>query len=115
MDRLPARKLSLLLNLSSTPWNPSEQENQHFCLGIRASAAEELRRRAELYLSGWGPFRDLWIKDLRDLTGLIKVQVDKFYLFKCNLENPQQLFWCLVPFGFEKILCFTVGGCPNFC
>ena len=58
VDRLGAQKLSSLLKLSSTPRYPSQQEEQHFCSGIQASAVGELRRHAKPYLSGLGPFRD---------------------------------------------------------
>lgn len=83
-------------------------------MGIQFSAVGELRRRAKPYLSALGPFKDLWIKDLRDLAGHGKVQVNEFYLFKHSLENSQQPFWCLLAFGFYEILCFTLGGCPRF-
>lgn len=60
VDRLAAvQKLSSLLKLSSTPWCPSQLENQHFCSDIPAAfAVGEQGRCSKPYLSGLSPFGD---------------------------------------------------------
>lgn len=90
VDRLTVLKLSSLLKLSRTPWCPSQLETQHFCSDIPASAGGEQGRRSKPYLSGSSPFGDF-----------LKTEIF-FCLFQRSLENSQQPFWCVVPFGVTK-------------
>lgn len=93
VDRL-VQKLWSLLKLCSTPWCLSQQENQHFCSDIPASAVGAQERHSKPYLSGLGPF-GAFLKTER--SGRTHKGPGGFVLSVSN-----QPFWCVVPFGVRK-------------
>lgn len=113
VDRLAVQKLPSLLKLSSAPWCPCQQENQHFCSDIPASAVGEQGRHSKPYLSGLCPFGDFLKTERSGRTH----KGSGGFVFSISMQSGKltaTLLVCGAIWGY-KIRCFTVGGCFSFC